>query len=224
MPRLILLFVLSVCIQLNSKIASAADDVTVLDSETNYILKDSSEFNRMNKKFSLVLDSSTGYFLGSALAGSYLINRNDWILLEIRGEKAILGQIFSSILGYTEDSRNDSFGINYKHFFSNSFFVRSGLSYHNLSNSRKYVGSVITSSDNFSFTGNRTNFLIGIGNDWQWDHFTLGFDWLRTNIPVACYISDESYNSNSKSQMESNEDIFFRMNLFSTSFHIGATF
>ena len=219
------LVVLSMLFQLSANFAFASDEVTVLESETSYVVKDSSEFNRMNKKYSLSYESSSGIiFQGAAIVGSYLLNRNDLILLELRSEKVFLGTILAAAFGYKEDTRNDSFGVNYKHFFGNSFFIRSGLSYHNVSDSSKYVGSVSTTSDSFSFTGNLTNFGIGIGNDWQWDKFTLGFDWIRITIPVAHTITDEQYTSNNKSSIEFNEDIFFRKTAISSAMHLGVSF
>lgn len=87
-----------------------------------------------------------------------------------------------------DDTKQDAFLIGMKRFTGNSFFVRPELYY------RKVTETVVPELFS-SATAIREYQDIGlnlsIGNEWQWDDFTAGFDWIGLGGRIA-KISDNN--------------------------------
>ena len=81
-----------------------------------------------------------------------------------------------------------TFGVYGKKFFGNSFYTNAGLSF----KSRYLQGIDLETDDktegsktySVRYTQETTEIIpaLAIGNQWQWDHFTLGCDWFGINF------------------------------------------
>lgn len=84
-------------------------------------------------------------------------------------------------LRYTNINNNNeklrAVAIGYKHFLGNSFNIMPTLGW------RRTIGS---SESNFSprFKYEEINAGIRIGNEWQWENFTMGCDWVGINKTI----------------------------------------
>lgn len=88
--------------------------------------------------------------------------------------------------GATEDDEKEtSFNLNFKHFLGNSFYVHPRAYYVNWSmkdEDERHDHRVTAMGLGFS-----------LGNQWQWDRFTLGADWLSVKKHLI-YFHDEKAN------------------------------
>lgn len=88
---------------------------------------------------------------------------------------------------YNFSNSSSSFGVQYKKFFGNSFFVQSGLNYETFKSDYAEIfedsstGLLIPSGSTLDI--NSLLFVLKIGNHWQWSNFTLGCDWLTLEMP-----------------------------------------
>lgn len=206
--------------------ASDSDVVIIPKNQSRENYEDSSEYARMGKKFSVLHDSALNRTAGGGIALGYLINSQSQILLEAH-RLSLRGNLLDWFSGSVDSLEGTSVGTHYKHFFGNSFFVRGGAEYRTLSFDRQYNGSIFsagTSSEKSSFAGNSLAAIVGIGNTWQWNYLTLGFDWYRMDLPVTSQVTRESIIANDKTNMEDQKDHYFKGTTGSAAFHIGLTF
>jgi hypothetical protein len=91
---------------------------------------------------------------------------------------------YSNLNGY-------SIGIHLKQFFGNSFYLKSGLDYKNLTRENSYEG---TEADSFTveFSGESVAAALAFGNQWQYSHFTIGCDWIGISAPLSHSVRNES--------------------------------
>lgn len=188
--------------------AEEINDVTIIKKETvkEGVVEDSSEFNRIGKKYSIYSESAGGALSVGTLGIAYLLNRKEQILVNFSGYSLpVSDSIFNGIFGIREKVKGSGVGVNYKYFLGNSFFIRGGADYRQLSYERSYQGGIFglssTNDDNSSFSGSSTSLVVGIGNDWAWKHFTLGFDWIRLHTPIGHQIDSTKISSNESQQV-----------------------
>lgn len=122
-----------------------------------------------------------------------------------------------------------------KHFVGNSFYVKAGVDNRKINYSEAYkstwslFGS--TYEDSFAFNADSWTGSLVIGNQWQWDNFTLGCDWFGIAAPFASKVNSESYATNSTDtttvkndladqQRKSLKDVAYQ----GIKFYIGASF
>ena len=171
-------------------------DVRVIRKDKKVIFEDSSEYNRRNQKYAIwaqltgVGPSLTGT---SGLMFGYYYSSNDILFVE-----ATHGTLTSSLTsldvngeGYNLDSK--SIGAHWKHFTGNSFYLNTGVDFRSME--YKYV-STFSSTDS-KFDGKSFVLSFSIGNQWQWDNFTLGCDWVGIVVPVSSSISGDSITTGS---------------------------
>lgn len=207
----------------------SAENVTVLTSESsNYVIKDSSEHNRLNKKFSVLLESTAGNTAAGGLSIGYYLDRQSQVILVLQSQSAsVTRDMLSSLFGKKDSISGQSIGAQYKHFFGNSFFVRGGAEYREIFFKRKYDGSFLSSGTNgqqSSFDGATTLANVGIGNTWQFQNLTLGFDWIRFNLPISSQVNNEAFIAKDKESMESEKKYFLKSASVASNFHIGLSF
>jgi len=70
-----------------------------------------------------------------------------------------------------------------KKFTSNSFYYKAGIYYRKQTLFSRDFNSVTNSYDRYDFTDMGASFRIG--NQWQWDEFTLGCDWIGFSKSIA---------------------------------------
>jgi hypothetical protein len=141
------------------------------------IVTDESSANREGKKYT-VNATITGFSFGSpssAIEAGYHIS-----------DRSIVNFEYQDLQGYDddgsyfdEDGKGSALLVSLKHFTSNSFYVKPAL-YHR---TQEIIDSYTYSFANGWESDDRTKFTdIGvsftIGNQWQWENFTLGCDWI----------------------------------------------
>ena len=206
--------------------ASDSDVVIIPKNQSREVYEDSSEYARMGKKFSVLYDTVVNRAAGSGISLGYLVTSQSQILVEAH-RLSLRSNVISFLLGSYDSLEGTSVGAHYKHFFGNSFFVRGGAEYRTLSFDRQYNGSIFsagTATEKSSFAGNSLAAIVGIGNTWQWNYLTLGFDWFRMDLPVTSQVTRESIIANDKTNMEDQKDHYFKGTTGSAAFHIGLTF
>jgi hypothetical protein len=155
--------------------------------------------NRMDKKFSLnaAIGGLAYSTTSTAFEGSYFLKPNMLVTLQ-----------YSKLGGTSENTDNDTaadevwkrdglghvFSAGIKKFESNSFYYKPEI----YSRTQEFVHS--TSSNSTELFSKETAFIndIGvsfkIGNQWQWESFTLGCDWIGiTRSMTASKISSNIY-------------------------------
>lgn len=179
----------------SSALAAQEQNVTIVTRPHDVVFAQTSEFHRMNKSIQLLVQPAgvnpTGQ-AGSAVSAGYFISRNSMIQVDVTDSKnnEDWGSVFHSYRISTS-----SVGAHYKQFFGNSFYVRGGVDFRKVDYNRSFnytsgLGSSYDSSSVSKFQGESTALSLVIGNQWQWDNFTIGCDWIGITAPVASSVSE----------------------------------
>lgn len=132
--------------------------------------------------------SSAGFQFG------FFIDRNRLFQLEtMSGSSSFSGSTSVNsveVSSYSGTKNARSFGAHYKRFVSNSFYWRAGAEYISQHIKRDYKGTGYTGSYDIEITRLAGTFVIG--NQWQWDNFTLGCDWFGVTAPISSQITSET--------------------------------
>ncbi len=180
--------------------------------------------NRKNKSYFLAgqvagVGPSESYDnLGSSLFGGLYIDPNSLVLLDYtKGYGPTL------CLWCSESIKTNSVGLSYKHFTANTFYFRAGADYRTVDYS--YLSSS-NSSNQYKFKGESVTASFSIGNQWQWENFTLGCDWVGYSLPVYSRIyTESSTGSPTLSSISDDQDRYVKNGTFSfVRFYLGATF
>lgn len=128
--------------------------------------------NREGKKYQITAGfginysvPSTGFNIG------YFIDKKQLVSLRYR-KMAEVEHFVSENGSYSDQAR--SIGVFHKSYFGNSFYVDGGLSH--LQVDRVYRRSPELNGEYSEISGH-----LAIGNQWQWENFTLGCDWVGVN-------------------------------------------
>jgi hypothetical protein len=160
------------------------------------VVLNSSEYHREGKKayialelFGLNLLPSSGFIGGAYISPDTIVDAS-----------FTTGQF--DFLGYKMKSNSVSF--RYKKFNGNSFYWRSGIMMRQLDYNTTL--SVLTDGPNGKATASSAGVDLAIGNQWQWQTFTIGCDWIglfapafgssRVSRPAGA--TDEWYNKQKK--------------------------
>jgi hypothetical protein len=194
----------------------------------NEVYEDSSEFHRMNKSY-LITAQLIGQGPGAdvnkfgATFGKYL-NRNSLFTIDFT-----IGNNGKSSYYYSEYKISDSsIGLSYKNFISNSFYFKVGVDYRKMNyhyTSRDIFNSVIERENIFKSESIVSG--LSIGNQWQWQNFTLGCDWVGYSLPIYSHIYDESSTGTSAfaGYMKVDQDRYVKDGVFTAlRFYLGASF
>lgn len=188
-----------------------------------------SEQNRIDKKFDFTYGFFSGTLIGISASGAYHLDRNSLITLEGRGGTNIdlANIVVGAIVGYSDQLSVQMLSLGYKKFLGNSFYIHTGLSHYVMSFSRTYGGDAfktpITSQG--SFQVNNLDAYFGLGNQWQWDSFTLGCDWLRIDRAISSNISNESYTSTTiQNEINNKKNYYSDLPSVTASFYLGWSF
>lgn len=206
---------------------SFADNVQVVDAPKT-VFRDSSEFNRMNKNFSLTY---MAFGVGPSRSGSIgvtlgvFLDRNSQIDLELISGRPAYTNWFS----WSEyEIKTSSAGLHFKHFVGNSFYFRVGADYRKVDYRYTYRDILTNNilSEN-KFEGDSVTATIVIGNQWQWETFTLGCDWFGYALPVTSTIKSESISGSkpdTRYQKEDQDWLLKNNTAIALRFYLGASF
>ena len=213
----------------------AQDQTPIIVNKKYEIERDSSEYNRMDKKFEALVIltgsgpnavSTTGFSLG------YHYTPNQIFLLEGTGGRLGNGFSFFSDGKSNTDLTTQSFGIHFKHLTSNSFYYRFGLDYRSLNYKYTYGPNANSQTEEIGFKAESVAASFYIGNQWQWENFTLGCDWIGVSAPIFSDVRNEYKNSEAQlrkgyyeEKIENYADSFVRkINVSVLRFYLGASF
>lgn len=207
--------------------SSSETDVVIVKETPNAIYEGSSEHNRIGKKFHLSLmpiGVGPAFAFWTGFNAGYSIDRNNSILLSVNNlnkqSETCTGDISCSISG-------NSLSASYKRFVSNSFYFIGGASYRQVKYAKaENFGSI--SDYAYDFDGNGIALDFSIGNQWHWQNFTMGCDWIGGSIPVANRIETENISGNlsyGQSSLDDRKKMYFEsFSLRALNFYIGANF
>ncbi len=171
-----------------SPLAFAEEDY-VIHKEKEAIAEDSSAFHRINKQYevgALLFGIGPSLLNTQGLYFAHKLDRNSSILIEATSGRGAT----VSLSGDNYDITGKSIGAHYKRFSGNSFYWRAGIDYRTIKYSHTYQS--ITSYENSEFDGQSLAANFQIGNQWQWENFTLGCDWVGLSAPLTSSVSNES--------------------------------
>lgn len=178
--------------------STGGKDYVVSPSKSEVIEQDSSAHHRVDKKYQVVAQltgvgpSLTG---GQGIQAGYHLERNKLVLVEFTSGSLTSTATASSSLstdtsGSKYDIKSQSFGVHYKQFTGNSFYWRAGADYRTLK--YKYTfSSTGFADDTRDFDGTSLAANFQIGNQWQWQNFTLGCDWIGYALPLTSQVSND---------------------------------
>lgn len=227
-----ILKVMALVIALPTMSLAATDSPQIVAKPSNMVYEGTSEANRLNKKASVLVELlglGAGYTNGMGIGGTYHLNSNQLLNLELKSgrmDNFRQSTIYSNGV-VTDQSQseltNSSISGGFKQFSGNSFYYKLGLDY----TMGKY---------NYRFDGYRAEYegssigaSIAIGNQWQWDSFTIGCDWVGYRTPISTNTkTNKIVGSIDKDDEKSfNDDVkilFKDSNLMLLKFYLGASF
>lgn len=176
-----------------SGLSSQAQDYKIVDRpDSSVIVRNTSEFHRLNKKVNVFIGAHaysnvSGYELGF----EYYLDRNKVLQIEFLSGRATWTDTINEIFG--DQSKTEATGalVSYKYYTGNSFFLRGGIDYvqHDYYRLDRDLFDTTINGEQ-SFTADSAGVLISIGNQWQIENLTLGFDWIGLRIPAYTKIKN----------------------------------
>lgn len=138
-----------------------------------------SESNRADKTWEILAQNAAFEYRmpTSQLSASYFLNAQN-----------LLG--FKAGIGANGKEKQTNFALNWKHYFGNSFYVTSEVFYLNtLENESWFIDTLFQFEKKYAkYTSMGAG--IRIGNQWSWNHFTLGCDWFGLGSRVGVFNRD----------------------------------
>lgn len=227
--------------QHSSVSANPDDDSSENDDNLSDGISGESARNRIGKHFGLHLNafgSEGGNGNSIGLIFSSFLTSNSLLELNIAGSQN------TSFRDKNLESRltHQLATLRLTQFYGNSFFVTYGVGV------RRFQGAInFTESKQVIFGDasqqqkNKYDFYkvkqqdmgveIALGNRWQWQNFSMGFDWLGLYLPVYKFVADRQRDANpptasAKTADEAVDDLDFkrRWGLEGLRFHLGSTF
>lgn len=187
--------------------SNSGDDYVIVKTQSNTIVEDTSEFHRLKKKHGIhyqVIGVGPNARNSTGLIYNYFLTRNDLLVFEY------LTDIFSGYGTRSYNIKTSSFGVHYKRFTGNSFYIRAGLDQRFID--YDYNSTFLSSPESSSFKGMSTTVGLAIGNQWQWSNWSIGCDWFGYSFPVLSSITNENFiatpGNYAKTNMESDQKIF----------------
>lgn len=127
-----------------------------------------------------------------------------------------------------ETIKYQNINLHLKKFVANSFYVRGGFDHRRVT--YKYLSYFAngTLEEETRFNGDGWFGSIALGNQWQWDHFTLGADWFGVTMPISKSIESQySAGTFSQNLRRLSDEIDYRLGTsqyFFVYFYLGYSF
>lgn len=180
-------------------LAATDEDVVILKRSAKEIYADSSEANRIDKKFDIhytLVGVDANSFVAQGLTVGYFLDRNKQVLAEVKsGKGAVTRYRYESYNSVTKEWSTDAqikqVGVHYKHFVGNSFYYRVGGDYRTVDYKYDLSGSFYGDVSSSEFKSTAIIGSLVIGNQWQWENFTLGCDWIGLAAPLTYSITGD---------------------------------
>lgn len=222
---------LSVWAQAEPKLEDSHGQKYLIMPKVLMIEEDSSQFHRVDKNYqATVLLVGVGPSIATTYGvqlGKYLDLNNVLIFEATTGTNNWNSTSSTGTYGRVRDLSATSLGLHYKHFSGNSFYFRVGADYRTLKYKSTFT-NLDQSRDITSFDGDSVAMNLQIGNQWQWESFTLGCDWVGYSLPVTSTIKNMQVVSSSdyeKKWAKEDADMYItKGNLNLLRFYMGASF
>lgn len=216
----------------SSVFAQESSDVVVRSKSERVVYEDTSEFHRLNKSANInvqLLGIGPGFTSATMVSGGLFINPKSLILLEAGTGKNSFG---SGSLNSKYELKTVNFGAHYKRFVGNTFYIKGGAEYTNVKADYSYESKFLTSTSKVrrELEGNLTTASFAIGNQWQWENFTLGCDWFGISAPIASSTTkknvETTFSDNYDNEaIDADEKTLFKdVSFQAVKFYIGASF
>ena len=170
---------------LNEEISGEDSQVTILKKKKDSVYEGTSEHNRMDKEYTLsaqVVGLNSPGIVGSGINFGWYQSRNLIWQIETTFHNERQG-IFHRPTG-------NSLGLHLKYFPGNTFYMNSGLDYRQIDYNDRYYISYDSGYQTARFKSRSVALTYGIGNQWQWENFTLGCEWVGIAAPIASEVTD----------------------------------
>lgn len=139
---------------------------------------ESSEAERAKKKVEFTISAGVDYRMSpTQLAAYYFFDKNNLLGLKAGVDR-------------TGEERQTNVALQYKHFTGNSFYVAPEIFYLNTREDEAWF-----LNDLFNVKKQYAEYVsmgvgVRIGNQWSWDHFSLGVDWIGYGRRVGIFRRD----------------------------------
>lgn len=209
----------------NSNLSFAKEKSKLKDEGTNL---ETSAAHRQDKEFTAALElvgTSVAPIASFGLRAGYFLDSNSYIAARYAYGK-------SNIIFF--DVKTNLTEVGWQRFWGNSFYTFLGIGFRDIAAELTLdLAAVLSGSEsdkNASFGVTSYGISAVIGNQWQWENFTLGCDWFGAFIPLAKGAQRESGVDNSVSEEDKKEkqDSFDKLSGATTyelaRFYIGVSF
>jgi hypothetical protein len=144
---------------------------------TSFAFAATSEEGRVNKKYELSLQTGGDYrFFGTQISGMYFLDPNNLVGFKIG-------------TGSSGEQNQTNISAQYKHFYNNSFYIAGETFYLNTTEDIDgYWGDFFNLHSYASYSSLGAG--VRIGNQWTWENFTLGCDWVGVGHRVGRFRKD----------------------------------
>lgn len=184
----------------------------VMTVKRSSIINGSSEHMRINKDYMLTAQPygySVAPVQSAGINGGLYLDSNSLLQFELsKGVTTLTVSTDSNTTTASADLESFMAGVNYKRFFGNSFYLKAGADYRRIgfsnlihSSSFNNIHGEIVNND--TLVGN-----IAIGNQWQWETFTMGCDWIGVNPPLINLKTEANTANLTAYQKQDIEDIW----------------
>lgn len=208
------------------KAQAQSEDVKIIDNgPTKLVYRDTSEANRIGKKVSINFEpigiGPIGTF-ETGFSAAYHINRNNLLQLEY----GFGGHTMYYGTDNTTNYKGRHLGLHYKHFAGNSFYFKTGFDFRQIQLS--YEDLTGPDTEAYEFEGNTIGASFTIGNQWQWENFSIGCDWFGLSAPLTKEVTSENIkvaSSFAEKNMKSDQDSYLdRTNIQLLRLYVGYSF
>ena len=158
--------------------SSEEPEIVKTPKRDSFVYEDSSEFYRMHQKYQITYQAfglTVSPVSAKGLNAGFFIDRNS--LVQFEGSTGKTSWFFYDIEAAT-------LGLHYKHFLGNSFYINAGADYRKVRISNPHFFDLFASNKDLG-EAESIAASFAIGNQWQWQNFTLGCDWIGLMVPVV---------------------------------------
>lgn len=185
--------------------------------------RDSSAFHRLDKSYTVqahLFGFGPGPVSGHGLTAGIYLSPDQVVQFETYGGQSE----WYNATGSRVESR--TLGVYFKQFSGNSFYFKGGVDYTTVN--QTYIYSWTTTESGYSYRGSKFAATFVIGNQWQWERFTIGCDWLGWSVPITSNSNNEQTWGNNSYQNEDlrrSKDSFLQNGFpLALHFYLGASF
>jgi len=156
----------------------------------------------------------------------WFLSRDNLLGFSLSGGRSDAYHFYNDEAHHWHSIETGNFFVYYKHFFSNSFYITGNLSVRTGEINERYNTSGSDHPYGFRQLTMKT-YGVGasIGNEWQWQKFMIGCDWVGVDFPISSKILNDTQDPGFSADQDSDEKAI-RQNpqILLTRFHLGWSF